>query len=282
MAFIGAPLVLHTQGKKSSFTPTSTGARARARTVRPRTASIVRACADAAGGSDEELPPEPYPGYLNDLIRSGASEEEAKAMLMKTAAQKSNQGSKSTRVGGAKSLFKEDGTAYAPWMAGFPTSYNTEVIKSKSDAQGRLAADPQQSELSGVGLSYKLLGDEVELKWATGSEEGNIGFVVSRRAGRAAEWVTIADYKTNPGELVSKGPQGGAYSFLVTDAGTGTFVYRVSDVDSAGNKSDLAQCLIEIEAEEDTKVRLVALAALLGVLALAIFAGVSLDPLSST
>ncbi len=166
-------------------------------------------------------------------------------------------------------------------MANYPTDYDDSVIKSKSDARGKLAADPQLAELSGVGVAWKMLGDELELKWSTGSEEGNLGFVVSRRAGRDTQWKKVSDYVDAPAELASKGPEGGTYSFLVTDARPGSWVYRISDVDSNGNFSDLSQTLVEIESEEDTKTRTIALGILITVLLIALAAGLSLDPLSS-
>lgn len=239
-----------------------------------RAAGVARMCT-------EKPPSEPYPGFINDMKRAGVSEEEAIRQAAKATGQKTSE-PKEAKVGRGKSLFKPDGTPYAPWMANFPTEYNDAVVKSKSDAVGKLAMDPQLAELSGVGLNYKILGDELELRWNTGKEEGNLGFIVSRKGTREENWEKISDFQDKPAELASKGPDGGTYSFLVTDPGVGNFVYRVSDIDSDGNVSDLAQCLVEIEAEEDTRTRIVALVALLVVLGAALFAGLSLDPLSTT
>lgn len=127
-----------------------------------------------------------------------------------------------------------------------------------------------------------MLGDELELKWATGSEEGNRGFVVYRRPGKAPDWKKVSDYRDKPAELLSKGPEGGMYSFLVPDPQPGTWVYRVSDVDENDNVADLSQVLVEIESAEDSKTQKIALAFLLAVLAIAVIVGISLDPLSST
>ncbi|KAI0561445.1 hypothetical protein FGB62_82g072 [Gracilaria domingensis] len=226
-----------------------------------------------------EIPQEPYPGYFADMKRMGLSEEEAYAQARK--AQKQRNPVKSDKVGGVKNLLKPDGTPYAPWMA-VSAEYDPSIIKKRTDATGRLAADPQSGELSGAGLSWKMLGDELELKWATGSEEGNKGFVVYRRAGKSDSWQKLSDYRDRPAELCSKGPDGGVYSFLVSDVEPGTWVYRVSDVDENDNVSDLSQILVEIESAEDTRIQKIALAALLAVLALAALVGISLDPLSST
>lgn len=46
-------------------------------------------------------------------------------------------------------------------------------------------------ELSGQGLVWRMLGDELELRWATGSEEGNKGFIVTRRQGKTQTWVCL-------------------------------------------------------------------------------------------
>lgn len=210
----------------------------------------------------------------------GISQEESYAQAGKAAAQKKPV--KSDRVGREKNLFREDGTPYAPWMANFPTDYDTTIIKSRTDAKGKLAADPQRAELSGVGVSWKMLGDELELTWSTGSEEANAGFIVSRRPGKTDEWQKVADNTSNPAELASKGTAGGKYSFIVTDPSPGSWVYRISDVDRSGNVSDLSQTLVEIESEQDSRTQKIALAALIAVLLLSLIAGLSLDPLAST
>lgn len=226
---------------------------------------------------DDEIK-EPYPGFFADMSRMGMSDEEARAQALK----QMNQANpvKSNKVGGAKSLFREDGTAYAPWMADFPTEYSNKVIKNRTDATGRLAADPQLGELSGVGLTYRMVGDDIELLWATGSEEGNKGFVIYKRKGKASDWEKITDYRSKPVELKSKGPEGGKYSFLIEEPSAGTWVYRVSDVDANDNVSDLSQVLIELESPEDSKFQKVALIGLIVLFAIAFAIGVSLDPQS--
>lgn len=253
-------------------------------TVRvPRRSRIMPSmCADperdTAAAEEPVLPKEPYPGFYADMKRTGLTDEEAQAQALK--AQKQKSPVKSTKVGGNKNLLKPDGTPYAPWMSPI-ADYDATVIKKRTDATGRLAADPQSAELSGLGVSWKMLGDELELSWATGSEEGNRGFVVYRRPGKSPDWKKVSDYRDKPAELASRGLEGGRYSFLVPDPQPGTWVYRVSDVDQNNNVSDLSQVLIEIESAEDTKAQKIALAVLLSVLALALFAGISLDPLSS-
>lgn len=236
--------------------------------------------ADDPPSDPPDAPPEPYPGFYADMGRLGLSEAEMHAQALK--AVKQARPAASDRVGGAKSLLKPDGTPYAPWMANVRTDYDKAVIKKKTDATGRLAADPQLAELSGVGLQWKMLGDELELSWATGAEDGNLGFVVYRRKGGDDKWVKIADFRDRPGELQSKGNQGGAYSLLVDDAQPGSWVYRVSDVNAENQVADLAQVLVEIEPEQDRLVQKIALAALLAVLAAAVALGLLLDPLSGS
>ena len=227
-----------------------------------------------------EIPAEPYPGFFADMKRMGMSEEEAYAQALK--ASKQANPVKSEKVGGAKNLFKADGTPYAPWMANMSPEYNNAIIKKRTDATGRLAADPQSAELSGVGLQWKMLGDELELRWATGGEEGNVGFVIYRRKGKDEKWEKLADYRDAPAELASKGSEGGQYSFIVTDPKPGSWVYRVSDVDQNQNVADLAQLLVEVDSAEDQRIQKIALVVLLAILGIAVFAGLSLDPLSST
>lgn len=182
------------------------------------------------------------------------------------------------KVGGRKSLLKPDGTPYAPWMRVAEGSEKSAPRKSTS-------VDPLK-QLSSIGLKTKYLGDELELSWKTGDETGNVGFLISRKAAReGSEFKLLADSSYAPAELLSKGKAGGAYSFLVAPEVAqepGSWIYKLSDMDSTGKVSDLAQTLVEVEAAEDTKLRLVALAGLLAVLGIALFLGLSLDPLADT
>lgn len=228
---------------------------------------------------DDEVQ-EPYPGFFADMKRMGMSDEEARAQAIKQ--MKQSKPVKSDKVGGAKNLFKEDGTPYAPWMAGFPTEYDNSVIKKRTDATGKLAADPQLGELSGVGLTSRVIGDNdaLELMWATGAEEGNVGFVVYQRKGKSDSWEKLADYRTTD-SLKSKGPEGGSYVYSIPDPLPGTWVYRVSDVDQNENVTDLSQLLVEVESPEDSKIQKVALVVLIIALAIAFGVGFLLDPQNS-
>lgn len=226
---------------------------------------------------DSETVKEPYPGFFADMKRMGLTDEQARAQARKQ--QKQSSPVQSDRVGGAKNLYRPDGTPYAPWMAGIKENYESTVIKKRTDATGRLAMDPQRGELSGVGLTYRMMGGNLQLIWATGSEEDNRGFVVYRRQGKSDKWEKLDDYRSDP-ELKSKGTGGNSYKYFVENPDPGTWVYRVSDVDSNDNVADLSQILIDIESPEDTKVQKIALVGLLAALAVAAIIGLSLDPQS--
>ena len=45
--------------------------------------------------------------------------------------------------------------------------------------------DLQADELSGLGLNYKLIGEDVELSWSTDQEPDNLGYKVQKRAARS-------------------------------------------------------------------------------------------------
>uniref|UniRef100_A0A7S1EU49 Uncharacterized protein n=1 Tax=Timspurckia oligopyrenoides TaxID=708627 RepID=A0A7S1EU49_9RHOD len=201
--------------------------------------------------SEVERKPEPYPGYYKDLEKSGAADIAAAASPTK----------KERKVGGKKSLYRPDGRAYAPWMIGTLIEEPGEFapVASKTDAKGKLAVDPQQQELAGVGLKSKMLGDELELSWSTGSEENIAGFSLQRRRGKDSVWEQLDDYKTSK-DLKSKGVKGGDYSYLIPKPEPGTWIYRVSDVSENGAVNDLSQTLVEIESEEDQKKQKLALA----------------------
>ena len=76
-------------------------------------------------------------------------------------------------------LSSATGVEYAPWMG--VTEYKEEeirkIMKEKTEARrmreqqqkdvsGNLYLDSQAQELSGTGLSYKIIDGEVELEWA--------------------------------------------------------------------------------------------------------------------
>jgi hypothetical protein len=234
--------------------------------------------------SEEDLSPvkEPYPGYFRDMERMGISREQAVAQLRAQLAEKRPPSDR--KIGGKASLYRPDGTPYAPWMIGLVEEEPSKVSgqKTRTDARGRLAGDPQAQEIAGIGLRARVVDNtHVELVWRTESETNNAGFQVSRRRGKSAEWQAVADYKSAPDKLRSRGPQGGAYRFIdQPPEPSGTWVYRVSDVDTDGMVSDLSQVLVEFESAEERQRQLVVLAALLGTLVLIGVVTSMLDPLS--
>jgi hypothetical protein len=272
----------------SSFTARVAPASRTRRARLSRHSITVKGCAESQESAEpvvEEAaaspsPPEPYPGFYADMRRAGLSDKDAQAQAAKAAGQAAP--SEGRKLGGKKSLLGPDGKPLAPWMKVAEGSEQRSIRKRKGDSIGRLAGDPQAQELSGQGLEWKMLGDELELQWATGNEEGNRGFVVTRRKAKEAEWTPVSDWKDKPAELATKGPKGGVYSFVVPDAEPGAWVYRISDVDSNGAVSDLSQTLVDIESGEDSQTRLVALAALLLVIAGFVAFSIFADPLSGT
>ena len=123
-------------------------------------------------------------------------------------------------------LSSSNGVEYAPWMG--ITEYEEAEIRKimrdkttarrarqqqQKDVSGNLYLDSQAQELSGTGLSYKIIDGQVELEWATKSETDTKGFVVKRRAAKTNDYSVIASYK-DWGPLASKGVDGGIYRFL--------------------------------------------------------------------
>ena len=123
-------------------------------------------------------------------------------------------------------LSSATGVEYAPWMG--VTEYEEaeirKIMKEKTaarrmrqeqqkDVSGNLYLDSQAQELSGTGLSYKIIDGQVELEWATKSETDTKGFIVKRRAAKTNDYSVIASYK-DWGPLASKGVDGGIYRFL--------------------------------------------------------------------
>merc|ERR1719313_2341385 len=116
----------------------------------------------------------------------------------------------------------------------------------KSDA---MLIDPQAAELgAGGGLKSTVLSqEEVELRWDTSDEAGNAGFIVQRRRGGGDNFVDIEDYE-NFAPLRSKGPAGGSYVYLDDTADVGTWVYRILDCDTRGERSAVCQKLVEVDS----------------------------------
>jgi hypothetical protein len=184
------------------------------------------------------------------------------------------------------------GVEYAPWM-GITVDEETKIRSlmrdrtearrkrqvQEQDVSGNLFRDSQAQELSGTGLSFKIIDGEVELQWATKTELDTKGFIVKRRAAKTNDYSVIASYD-DWGPLQSKGKEGGVYRYLDTTAAPGGWVYRISEADSYGNEADVCQCLVEVETEDEAKAAVIAGVGF-GVFAvLVLVAGVAMDPMN--
>jgi len=183
-----------------------------------------------------------------------------------------------------------NGVEYAPWM-GVTEFEEAEIRKimvektiarrnrqeQQKDVSGNLYLDSQAQELSGTGLSYKIIDGEVELEWATKSETDTKGFVVKRRAAKTNDYSVIASYK-DWGPLASKGVDGGIYRFLDTTVTPGGWVYRITEEDNSGNSADICQCLVEVQTEEEQKAALIAGVGFAVFAVVAVVAGIAADP----
>eukprot|EP01082_Thalassiosira_pseudonana_P003277 g3192.t1 g3192 contig12:1601224-1602210(+) len=189
-------------------------------------------------------------------------------------------------------LRNENGVDYAPWMGISEDDENKirALMKERTaarrarelqarDVTGNLFRDSQAQELSGTGLSYKIIDGEVELEWATKSEMDTKGFIVKRRAAKTNDYDVIASYK-DWGPLASKGKEGGIYRYLDSTATPGGWVYRVSEEDSMGNQADICQCLVEVQTEDEQKQALIAGVGFAVFAVVAVIAGIAADPMN--
>jgi len=188
-------------------------------------------------------------------------------------------------------LKTSDGVDYAPWMkiseedekAIYQTMKEKAMARRKrqeeqQNVSGNLYLDSQAQELSGTGLNSKIMGMDVELEWATSAETNTKGFLVKRRPAKTNDFQTIASFESW-GPLVSKGAEGGVYRYLDADVGPGGWVYRVTECDNNNKESDICQCLVEVQTEDEQKAAMIAAVgiAVLGVAA--VLAGILLDPM---
>lgn len=189
-------------------------------------------------------------------------------------------------------LRNENGVEFAPWMGISEADENSirALMREKTEARrkrqeqerdvsGNLFRDSQAQELSGTGLTYKIIDGEVELEWATKSESDTKGFIVKRRVAKTNDYTVIASYK-DWGPLASKGKEGGVYRFLDTTAGPGGWVYRISEEDKFGNEADICQCLVEVQTEDEQKAALIAGVGFALFAVVAVVAGIAVDPMN--
>lgn len=188
-------------------------------------------------------------------------------------------------------MFNENGVAYAPWMVNQidEEAYVAakELRKMRKNAQKAADAskegayfttDLQADELSGLGLNYKLNGEEVELSWSTDTEPDNLGYKVQKRAARSEEWFTVASYE-DWAPLNSKGKSGGTYTLIDPESETGDWIYRIVDVDRAGRNTVLCQALVEVQSQGEKVLSTVLAVGFAAIFGGFMAAGVLLDPI---
>jgi len=206
---------------------------------------------------------EPYPGYWADIERLQLDEFSAGTSSINPA-----------------SLYGPDGKPYAPWMIG-KVSEGPSKLKGdgKSEEQRKFEYAGRGQELSGTGMSCKLLGDEVRLAWNVGEETNSKGYVVVRRPGGSDEeaFKTVADYLT-PGAMLGAGAINGEYSYVDGSVSPGVWVYRVMEEDLDGKRMFLSQSIIEVPSSADKTKTLVAGGILVTLLAIGAFLGTLADP----
>lgn len=212
----------------------------------------------------------------NDLSK----EEEIELMVQQELKQKKK----------ISNLRNAKGVDYAPWM-GISAEDEKKIRQQVEDKQaarrrrqeqerqvsGALLMDSQAQELSGGGLRSKVIGQDVELTWATSREANTKGFVLKRRQAKTDEFQVLASYE-DWNSLASKGPSGGVYSFLDDNAGLGGWVYRVTEVEKNGRESDISQCLVEVQSKEEQQGAVIAAGAIGVLLTGLVVAGTLLDP----
>jgi len=212
----------------------------------------------------------------------GMTEEEEVQMLVDQEIKKTKRMS---------NLRNSKGVDYAPWMniSEEDESKIRAIMVEKTAARrarqeqernvsGNLLRDSQAQELSGTGLNYKVIDGQVELEWATKSEKDTKGFVVKRRKAKTDEFETIASFQ-DWGPLASKGVDGGIYRYLDTDVTPGGWVYRITEQDNNGVESDICQCLVELQTDEEQRGAVIAAGGFAVFAILATVAGLTLDPL---
>jgi len=229
---------------------------------------------------EEEEKAEPVAEVADPNIMS---EEEEVEMLVRSEMKKNER---------VSNLRNANGVDYAPWMniSAEDEAQIRQLMKEKTAARrkreeqeksvsGNLYLDSQAQELSGTGLKSKVVDGSVELEWATKTEKGTKGFIVSRRPAKTENFEVIATY-ADWGPLQSQGADGGIYRFFDENVSPGGWVYRVSEEDTSGAKSDICQCLVEIQTEEEQRAGLIAGVGF-GVFAIgSVVAGVVLDPMN--
>lgn len=231
---------------------------------------------------EEPTPEEPAAELSDEALDAMTMEEEVELLVQKEL-------NKTKRM---SNLRNENGVEFAPWMGISEADENSirSLMREKTEARrkreeqerdvsGNLYRDSQAQELSGTGLTYKIIDGEVELEWATKSESDTKGFIVKRRAAKTNDYSVIASYK-DWGPLASKGKEGGIYRFLDTTSGPGGWVYRISEEDKFGNEADICQCLVEVQTEDEQRAAVIAGVGFAVFAVIVVVAGIAVDPMN--
>jgi hypothetical protein len=179
---------------------------------------------------------------------------------------------------------------YAPWMAD-TVSPEAIAMREKAERERRdkkveklvgNRIDPAKQELSGSGLKIRVETfvdtGRVKLEWSTGSEESNLGFIVSRKGARDVDFKDIADFDGFQ-SLRSKGPAGGTYTFTDEDVPAGEYLYKVQDV-AVGTKdlTEVCRKSIEVQTQGEQSNNVVLVGGFLALCGLLYAVGSVLDP----
>lgn len=179
-------------------------------------------------------------------------------------------------------MYNENGVAYAPWVT---KQINEEAIIEDLIRKENLGSEVSKKTSildrgeieSSEGMKWRMLGNQVDLAWVTGGEEDNQGFILEKRPSYGGDFAEVASFR-EVAALVSKGPKGGRYRYTDPSSSKGSWIYRVMDCDSKGDKSLLCQCFVEVQTESESKSQALTAVGLVAVLAAFVVAGFALDP----
>jgi len=215
------------------------------------------------------------------VVEAVTSEEEKVEELVQDAIAKEKRAAK---------MQTKQGVDYAPWMnidkeeeakirqiSREKAAVRAKQREKELNLSGTLYFDSQAQELGGAGLNSKIIEGDVELEWITKKETNTRGYILKRRAAKTENFEVIADYNTW-GPMVAKGAEGGVYRYLDTTTSPGGYIYRVTEVDNSGIESDLSQCLVEIQTDEEQRNAVIAAVGIVVIAISAVVGGLILDP----
>lgn len=145
-----------------------------------------------------------------------------------------------------RGFYNEKGVAYAPWIANQidEEAILEEMIQkelgAKKGSKGPTSVLDRGEVETSEGMKWRMSGNQVDLAWTTGGETDNKGFIVEKRPSYGGDFQEIASFQ-EVAQLVSKGERGGRYRYTDPSTASGSWIYRVRDCDSNGNKGVLCQ-----------------------------------------